>query len=204
MSEQSSPEFTSGREKARFVLGLVGSPRQGGNSDILVEQALEGARSAGARTEKIVINLLKVSPCQACDTVRDDGTCLIEDDFQYIYAKVREAHAIVVASPLYFGSISAQTKAVIDRFQCHWRVYGGSPEKSGRAKRGGFICAAASSRRDFFENAAGVVKNFFATVGAQYCEELFCPDLEEKGGVRNRPQCLIGAVALGRKLLESA
>ncbi len=197
MKQPSSPE----PDNPLFVLGLVGSPRPGGNTDMLVEQALSGARELGAKTEKIIINTLRMSACQDCDTVRDDGRCGIEDDFQCVYTKVLRANAIVLASPLYFGSVSAQTKTLIDRFQCHWRAFGRSPAQ--RRKRGGFICVAASSRRDFFDNAAVVVKNFFATAGVQYYADLFCPELEEKGAAIARSDYMRKAAVLGRELVES-
>ena len=66
------------------VLGISGSPRIGGNTDSLLDKALEGARSKGAKTNKIIINKLKMSGCQECSKVKDDGTCQINDDFQIL------------------------------------------------------------------------------------------------------------------------
>ena len=104
------------------VLGINGSPRIGGNTDILLDKVLEGAESRGAQTEKVILNRLKFSPCQECENMRDDGTCLVEDDMQPLYKKIGEADAIVLASPIFFGSLSAQTKMMVDRFQCLWRA----------------------------------------------------------------------------------
>ncbi|MBU4304156.1 MAG: flavodoxin family protein [Candidatus Omnitrophica bacterium] len=183
------------------LIGILGSPRLGGNCDILLEKALEGAAAAGAFTEKIVLNNLSFVPCQACESVRDDGYCAIEDDFQCVHEKILEADALLVACPIYFGSISAQTKMMIDRFHCYWRarnIVGSIP--AGTAKRGGFICVQAGERKDFFNNAAFVMKNFFATVGAEYGEELLCANLEEKGKVSELPALLHKAFSLGQRL----
>ena len=104
------------------ILGINGSPRIGGNTDILLDKVLEGAKAKGAKTEKVILNTLKFSPCQECENIRDDGTCIIEDDMQPLYKKIEEAEAVILASPIFFGSLSAQTKMMIDRFQCLWRA----------------------------------------------------------------------------------
>jgi multimeric flavodoxin WrbA len=94
--------------------------KRGGNTDILLDKVLEGARNRGANTEKVILNTLKFSPCQECEKVREDGTCRIKDDMQPLYEKIKKADALILASPIFFGSLSAQTKMMIDRFQCLW------------------------------------------------------------------------------------
>ncbi len=104
------------------ILGISGSPRIGGNTDILLDRALEGARSAGANVEKIILNNLNFSPCQECENLKDDGSCIIEDDMQLVYKNIESADGLILASPVFFGSLSAQAKMMIDRFQCAWRA----------------------------------------------------------------------------------
>jgi hypothetical protein len=87
-----------------IVLGISGSPREGGNTDILLERALSGAKSKGAFVEKIVLNNLNFSPCQECNNVREDGVCTVKDDMQTVYTKVENAGAIILTSPIFFGS----------------------------------------------------------------------------------------------------
>ncbi len=194
------------------VLGINGSPRPGGNTDILLDKVLEGARTKGAKTEKIVLNTLKFSPCQECENIRDDGSCIIEDDMQPLYEKIKEADAIILASPIFFGSLSAQTKMMIDRFQCLWRVkYIFQPkadqplaEKKGifnKRKKGFFISVEASTRKDFFDNAKSIVKNLFATINADYKEELFCSGVDEKGSILKHPDALKKAFELGKRIV---
>ena len=184
-----------------YVLGINGSPRIGGNTDILLDKALEGAKSKGARTEKVVLNTLKFSPCQECENMRDDGVCIIEDDMQTLYGKIGEADAIILASPIFFGSLSAQMKMMIDRFQCLWRVkYILKKVMSGKKKRGYFISVESSKRRDFFDNAKSIVKNLFATIDVDYSEELFCPGVDEKGSIMMHPDVLKDAFDLGQRI----
>ena len=104
------------------VLGINGSPRMGGNTDILLDKALEGAQGKGSEIEKVILNTLKFSPCQECEVLKDDGSCIINDDMQPLYKKIKESDAIILASPIFFGSLTAQTKMMIDRFQCAWRA----------------------------------------------------------------------------------
>ena len=177
------------------------SPRKGGNTDILLDAALNAALERGAEIEKIVVNDLTFAPCQACDDVRDDGRCNIEDDFQEIYDAILKADAVIIASPVYFGTVTAQLKMLIDRFQCHWRAkYIVKTIEKTFMKQGGFICIQASSRSDFFDNARSIMKNFFATVGIEYCREVFCTSIEKKGSVKDRPNCMEKAVVMGEKL----
>ena len=184
------------------VLGINGSPRIGGNTDILLDIALEGARSKGAKIEKIILNKLKFSLCQECDKVRDDGSCIIEDDMQSIYKKIDEADAIILASPIFFGSISAQTKMMIDRFQCLWRAkYILKTDILQKKKKGAFISVEGSTRKDFFDNAKSIVKNLFATIDAEYSEELFCPGVDEKASVLKHPDFLKKAFELGQSIV---
>ncbi len=195
--------YRKNQQKQTQVLGIMASPRKGGNTDVLLDAALRAAQQSGAVTEKILINDLEFVPCQACDDVREDGRCKIQDDFQKIYEAVLSADSIIVASPIYFGSISAQLKMLIDRFQCYWRAKHITKTIDDAAmKQGGFLCVQASSRNDFFENARFIMKNFFATVGIEYYREVFCFNVEKKGSVKDHPDCMEKAVAMGEKLAQ--
>lgn len=183
------------------VLGINGSPRIGGNTDILLDKVLEGARSKGAKTEKVVLNNLKFSPCQECENLRDDGSCIIEDDMQPLYKKIEEADRIILASPIFFGSLSAQTKMMIDRFQCIWRAkYILKKDIFKRKRKGGFISVEGSTRKDFFDNAKSIVKNLFATIGVDYEEELFCSGVDEKEDILKYPEVLKKAFEVGQRI----
>jgi len=183
------------------VLGINGSPRIGGNTDILLDKALEGAKSKGARTEKIILNDLDFSPCQECENIRDDVPCIIEDDMQLLYKKVIDADGIILASPIFFGSLSAQTKMMIDRFQClWWAKYILKKEIFKKKKIGAFISVEASKREDFFGNAKSIVKNLFATINASYREELFCSGVDERGSILKYPDFLRRAFELGERI----
>lgn len=106
---------------SKKVLILSGSPRKGGNSDLLCDEFMRGAIENGNKVEKIRVVSKKVEPCRACYYCRlSDGKCAIEDDMGEILQKMIDADVIVLASPVYFYSIDAQLKAVIDRTVARW------------------------------------------------------------------------------------
>lgn len=97
------------------VVAIGGSPRLNGNSNYLIEQALNELASCGIETEKIVLNQYKINPCQAHDNCHELPKCLQQDDAPWILEKFSEADGVIVASPVYFGTISAQVKTFMDR-----------------------------------------------------------------------------------------
>ncbi|HYF95322.1 MAG TPA: flavodoxin family protein [Symbiobacteriaceae bacterium] len=101
------------------VLGIIGSPRPGGNSDIVVSEVLRGAASEGAQVEKVYLNDLNIRPCQACDVCKHGSGyvgCIQDDDMVDLYEKLIAADGIVIGCPIYCFGPSAQTKAFIDRW----------------------------------------------------------------------------------------
>ena len=103
--------------EAKKILVLLGSPRKKGNTAVLANQIIAGAESAGATTQKIFLHGLDISPCQACYACQrpDSKGCAIDDEMQPIFNKLIEADGWVIASPVYWFSMSAQTKLFLDR-----------------------------------------------------------------------------------------
>jgi multimeric flavodoxin WrbA len=100
----------------RYVLVLKGSPREKGNSSILADRVAAGAEAAGARVESFFLHDMDIKPCDDCEACHKTGECVISDDMQILYPKLRDADGIVVASPIYYFTVSAQTKLCIDRW----------------------------------------------------------------------------------------
>ena len=183
------------------ILGINGSPRIGGNTDILLDKALAGAEGRGGETEKVTLSKLRFSPCQECEDMRDDGICIVQDDMCDLYKKIEASDVIILGSPIFFGSLTAQTKMMIDRFQCLWRLkYLLNKETGYKRKKGAFISVEGSGRKDFFDNARSIVRNLFATINAEYAGELLCPGIDNKAAILNHPGCLKKATELGIKL----
>ncbi len=97
------------------VLGIVGSPRVGGNTELLVAEALKAAEAEGAETEMIRLAEVDVKPCNGCTACKETKECVIEDDLMPVFDKMVAADGIILGSPVYFSSATPQIKALIDR-----------------------------------------------------------------------------------------
>lgn len=192
------------RKGGMKVLGIAASPRRKGNSELLLDKVLEGASSSGAKTEKIVLNRLAIRPCQGCGRCRKNGLCYIKDDMQPIYKKLQDADALVVASPVYFGSITAQLKIIIDRCQSVWvkNPLLKNKRQKEKLKKGIFISVSGGNNPKFFQNSKEIVKIFFAVLGVKLFKQLYVPDLEDKGEVLERKPILDRAFRYGGKLVK--
>lgn len=104
------------------ALAIVGSPRKGGNTEILTRHTLKAIEEEGLETELISLAYLDIKPCTACKVCEKEESCPIDDDFWPIYIKMKEADAIILASPVYFGSATPLIKALMDRagYIAHW------------------------------------------------------------------------------------
>lgn len=125
---------------SKKVLILSGSPRKDGNSDLLCNEFMKGALEAGHEVEKIRVQKKKIACCTACYACRDTGICAIKDDMAEIMQKMINCDVMVLASPVYFYSIDAQLKAVIDRSVCRWMEV--------KNKEMYYIMTAADEERD--------------------------------------------------------
>jgi len=109
------------------VLGIMGSPRIGGNSDLLLDQALAGAKEAGAEVEKLILSRKKISGCLNCEKCNETGICVVKDDMLEIHKKILDADGIIHSVPLYFWAMTAQMKAYLDRwcafFNGEWQLH---------------------------------------------------------------------------------
>ena len=97
------------------VMGISGTPRKKGNSEILLRYALKPFENNGWNVKIFLLSELEIKPCNACDSCRETGTCIINDDMQSIYDAFRWCNAIIISSPVYYLNVSAQLKALLDR-----------------------------------------------------------------------------------------
>ena len=183
------------------VLGIMGSPRIGGNTDLLLDEALKGAKSQGADTEKIVVDKLKISPCREYNGCLRDGNCVIRDDMDDIYLKLLEADIVIVASPMFFYGLTAQVKALIDRCQALWaRRYVLKQSPPGSARKGAFIAVGATKGKQLFDGSKLTLKYFFEAIGVDYADELLVRGVDKRGDIKKHPTALQDALELGKRL----
>ena len=187
------------------VLGIMGSPRIGGNTELLLDQALAGAEASGAKVEKVIVSQLRISPCTEIYACLKDGNCAIKDDMQKLYSKLLESERIIFASPMFFYGITSQAKAVIDRCQALWvrRHILGMTQDNGEVRKGAFISVGATKGQKLFDGSILTVKNFFAAIGVNYAYELLVRGVDHKAEIEQHPTALQEAFALGQKLMTS-
>ena len=183
------------------VLGLFGSPRRGGNTDLLLEEMLKGAKEAGAQIKKIRISGLQFSPCIECHGCDETGECVLDDDMEKVYPKLLEADWIILASPIFFYGVTAWTKALIDRVQSLWvRKYRlkPAPGDQGRDRKGFFVSVGATKGAKLFDGAMLTVKYFFDALGLDFAGQLLFKGVEGKGDIRTHPTALREAFEVGK------
>jgi NAD(P)H-dependent FMN reductase len=194
---------------ARTLVVLNGSPVRGSNIDLLLGAMIAGAEGAGGRAIHYRCHELAVRPCEACGPDATSGYCIFHDAMDEVYAALESAHAIAVASPVYFDTVSAQLKLVIDRCNCVTplvRLPGGGEDmvpKWGRTRRGVFV--TARGERFTHELAERTVRGFLKWVGARWEETLAYPHADnDAGSVTRHPELVERARVIGRRLIESA
>ena len=185
------------------ILGIWGSPRKGGNSDILLNAFLDGAREAGAEVERIALRELKITPCLEIYHCFKDGTCPIKDDMLPLYEKLLAADVVALASPIFFYSVSAQAKAMIDRTQALWsRRYQLKQDFPGPDRQGVLLCTGATHGKLLFVSARLVAKYFFDAINVTYAAEILVRGVDEKGAILEKVDVLEDAKNLGRRLAQ--
>jgi len=186
------------------VLGIAGSPRRDGNTDHLLQQVIAGASSQGAETKTVTLSELNISPCRHCDGCIKTGKCVVDDDMQWLHIDLREADHIVLASPIFFMGVTAQTKAMIDRCQALWVIkyvlklpVAINP---GKERKGIFISVGGTRLRNLFEPAIATVKSWFTTLDISYAGELVFSGIDEREIIHLHPTALKDALSIGQKL----
>jgi multimeric flavodoxin WrbA len=169
-------------EEALKVLGIFGSPRRGGNTDLLLEEALKGAEKEGAGAERLHLIDFSITPCRECHGCDLTGECVILDDMEKIYPKLLEADVIILASPVFFYGLTAWAKAFVDRCQAFWsRKYllkDPSLGKEGKRRKG-----------------------FLISVGGTKGQRVF-HGIDAKGDILKHPEAIQQAFETGRKLVS--
>lgn len=187
------------------VLGIKGSPRKRANSTVLLEQVLAGAESVGADTETITPWELDIGPCLACDACHQSGRCNVMDDFQAAYDQILACDALVLATPIYFGAISAQLKPLVDRCESYWaltfRLEGGMPPgPAGRQRQGVLIATAGQDRNIMFVGPKITFSFLMRSLQGEIVAELLYGGLDEPGAIRQNREAMTRAFETGRRV----
>lgn len=198
MSEQATE---SGRVVR--VLAFAGSPRRGGNTDALLAAAVEGAAEGGARVERHDLYALTIAPCRHCGgCAAGQGVCVVRDDMAALYEPLRAAERIIIAAPIFFMSVPAQVKAMIDRCQPLWvRRHLGLPVSTAPGPRAGLFLSVAGARLAHqFDAARITLASWYWTLEVVERRELTFGGIDAAGAICEHPTALDDARRAGREL----
>lgn len=188
------------------VLVLEGSPRLGGNSQVLMDAVARGIVGAGGTLERIRVADLKIAPCIGCGGCDKTGHCVVKDEMTGLYEKIVAARRLLLVSPIYFYALPAQLKAVVDRSQALWN------RKQLQVKKGlwrddpdrkGFLVAVAATKgARVFEGSVLTAKYFFDATGFTYAGDLLIKGIDGRGEMARAGDELARAEEFGVQCLR--
>ncbi|MBM9603748.1 flavodoxin family protein [Desulfopila inferna] len=186
------------------IIAIYGSPRRDGNSAALLKQAVAGARQQGAEVEEVILRDYNMSPCLEIYQCIKTGECAIRDDFPKVLEKLEASDGIILASPIFFYTVSAHTKILMDRCQSLWvRKYWIEKQdfkNAPQTRKGVFISIGATTGKKLFDGALLTVKYFFDVLNAGLWKTVLCRGVDRKGEIDKRDDCLQEAFEAGRDL----
>ena len=183
------------------IVAIYGSPRRKGNTAALLKRAVAGAREAGADVDEIVLRDYKISPCLEIYGCKKEGECAIHDDFQIVRDRILSARGLMIASPIFFYTVSAHVKILMDRFQSLWvKKYwvNQTPFNTWIPIRKGFVISVGATRgKKLFDGMLLTMKYFFDVLDMELWDSLLCRQLDFEGDVEKFPEYLANAYTMG-------
>ena len=185
------------------IIAIYGSPRRKGNTATLIQKAIEGARDSGADVEEIVLRDLKISPCLEIYGCLKAGECAIKDDFQMVRDKILNSRGLILASPVFFYTVSTHTKMLMDRFQSLWvKKYWVDKAPKGQqvnSRKGLFISVGATRGKKLFDGMLLSIKYFFDVLDMELWKTLLYRQLDFQDDVLKHPEYLEEAYQAGKE-----
>jgi multimeric flavodoxin WrbA len=190
------------------IIAIYGSPRRDGNASTLLKNAVAGVKSAQGEVEEIVLRDLKMSPCLEIYGCKETGRCVIQDDFQRVYDQLVGCDGLIIASPIFFYTVSSHTKILIDRCQSFWvkkHWIQGHTTSDPRVKRrkGLFISVGATKGKRLFDGALLSMKYFLDAVDAELWRSLLYRGLDFMDDIQQHPDYVDEAFKAGSDLCEA-
>jgi multimeric flavodoxin WrbA len=189
------------------IVAIYGSPRRRGNTATLLKHAVQGAVDAGAQVDEIILRDLKMSPCLEIYACKKEGRCAIKDDFHQVVDQILSAKGLILASPIFFYTVSAHTKILMDRCQSLWvkkywidKVPFGQWEPK---RKGLFISVGATKGKKLFNGVLLTVKYFFDVLDMELFHSLLYRRLEFEDDVLKYPEYLEEAYRAGKALAKA-
>lgn len=188
------------------ILLLNGSPRQGGNTQILLDHVLAGIQSSGKEAELLRLAEMRIAPCTACGVCEQSGLCALHDDMGVLVEKIARVRHLVIGSPMYFYGLTAQAKTFVDRCQVFWsRKYVLGQESTDTAEQCGyFVGVGATGGVKCFDCARLTLRYAFDAMSRRFQDEVVVQGVDALGAVSDKPESLQAAFALGQRIGEAS
>ncbi len=172
----------------------MGSPRKNGNTEILVDTVLAGAKENGALTEKVFLSKLEIAPCRACDSCRKTGKCIHEDAMVELIERMKEADVWVLGTPVYWWGPTAQFKAFLDRW------YGVYNQGIFKGKDIVLVVALESNHESVYNPILGMFDGIMAYLEMNHVGTVLATGVYEKEAVNDHPEYIDTAREIGKKV----
>ena len=189
------------------IIAVYGSPRRNGNTSTLLNHAVKGAEDAGMEVEKIVLRDCKMSPCLEIYGCKKNGRCVIKDDFHEVIDKILSCKGMMLASPIFFYTVSAHTKILMDRCQSLWvkKYWVDHPPQEKRLpfRKGLFISAGATKGKRLFDGALLTIRYFFDVLDMALWKSLLYRQLDYENDIMKHPEYLDESYRTGRRFAET-
>ncbi len=187
------------------VIAFLGSPRKDGNTELLLNEAIKGVKVFVSAVQVFNLNLMKISPCQDCGGCDETGRCIVEDEMSQIYNAIRTADRIILASPIFFFGLSAQTKIMIDRCQAFWceKYLLKKPIPEGEFGRKGLLLLVGGMEKEAgIKCSEATARAFFRTISVPEHKTLSFLGVDAKGAILQHPTALKETYEAGKELVN--
>lgn len=182
--------------KPKQALGIVGSPRRGGNTETLVDEVLRGAKEADAIVEKVILNELRITPCQDCEDCMKGGECIEQDDMIPLLKQMRGSQVWVLGTPVYFWGPTAQFKGFLDRWFSQEKVV------MFRGRRVILVIPLGGKNVGFARHLVGMLKEVLDYFELELCATILAPNVLGAREVCEHADILDAAYRAGREAIQ--
>jgi len=181
-------------ESPHQILGIVGSPRRNGNTEVLVDEVLKGAEQAGAQIEKVILNELDINPCQACNSCYKTGQCSHDDDMTELFNKMEKADGWILGTPVYWFGPTAQFKAFLDRWY--------NPlHKKFKGKRVILVIPLGDKNEKTARHTVGMITDSLKFLKIEISKIILAPGINRRGVVSENTSLLSEASLAGKNFI---
>jgi multimeric flavodoxin WrbA len=187
------------------VIAFLGSPRENGNTELLLKEAIRGVEESGIKVRVFRLGKMNIMPCQNCGGCEETGCCIYDDDMTQIYEAIRNADRVILASPIFFFSVSAQSKIMMDRCQAFWceKYLLKKTIPGGQYGRKGLLLLVGGMKKEIgVQCAEATAKAFFRTISVPEHKTLAHMGIDEKGAILKHPSSLQEAYKAGQQLAK--